>query len=353
MAPATTVCEAATPVMTSTVATPTLGEEDVFDVLFMSRSQLESRFCTKNNYHTQVEDFSHQDKLNIVADKSQPCEEKVTRTPEARTISCQLPTPEVKQPATKRKRLTTKAFSYPSKQQFNKPVRKRIRIKQSNREEASVPINTVPTVNADSLSPLLKRARVEDMSEVRREERNDTLPPTLPPPPCGSGITKVKYASELDAVEPSVVSVDESVVNDEKDYITSQTETKTKHSVSQEEQMLVGEQDVGFNKQAIVTVSSTKQESITTMDINCDCVKPLPPTEPVSAVQETPPAKAQLLDSAMPQSLSKPPLPKVSGMRRSFAGSVPKTNDSNQTNERPEMSTAPMCDTRYTWLLLS
>ncbi len=329
--------------MTSTVATPTLGEEDVFDVLFMSRSQLESRFCTKNNYHTQVEDFSHQDKLNIVADKSQPCEEKVTRTPEARTISCQLPTPEVKQPATKRKRLTTKAFSYPSKQQFNKPVRKRIRIKQSNREEASVPINTVPTVNADSLSPLLKRARVESMSEVRREERNDTLPP----PPCGSGITKEKYASELDAVEPSVLSVDESVVNDEKDYITSQTETKTKHSVSQEEQMLVGEQDVGFDKQAIVTVSSTKQGN------NGDCVKPLPPMEPVSAVQETPPAKAQLLDSAMPQPLSKPPLPKVSGMRRSFAGSVPKTIDSNQTNERPEMSAAPMCDTRYTWLLLS
>ncbi len=343
LAPATIVCEAATPLMASTVATPTLGDEDVFDVLFMSRSQLESRFCTKNNNYqkrcdTQVEEFCHRD--NMEADKSQPSEEKITRTPEAKTISRQSPTPEMKQPATKRKRLTTKAFSYPSKQQFNKPVRKRIRFKQSKRE-ASVPINTPPTVNAESLSPLLKRARVESTSEERREERNDSLPPS----PRGSSNTKENYVSEVDAMEPTVLSVDESVVNDEKDCITSQTETKTQeaqqHSVSQEEQMLVGEQDVRFDKQAKVTVSSTKQDTI--MDINDDCVKPLPPMEPVFAVQETPPAKAQQFDSAMPQSLSKPSLTKVSGMRRSFAGSVHTTKDSN---EPPEMSTAP--DTRYT-----
>ncbi len=372
--------EAVLPLMSPLVTTPTLGDEDVFDVLFMSLSQLESRLGTKSSHKQCYSSCVSQQDMEKVHDS--PSEENVTKSPEkTKTFTRPSPTPELKQPLAKRKRLNTTLFSYPSKQKVKKAAREKIQAKQS------MPIIDIPPLVAvESSSPPLKKARLESESSETKNSESLSL--------CDS----ISSPERCEPVNAAVVSVEESVIAEEKsEYLSNdyQTETETQEiqqfvrTFSQAEQQV---HDVEKDKQTKETILSPENkplrpiesisrspenkplppiesiswspenkplppiESISRSPENKPLPpiefisrspenKPLPPIESISAVLETPPSKAEvshpIVHSSPPVPLLSPPLPSVSAQPSLLTGSL------HQPKAVAVVSTVPLSTSRY------
>ena len=358
--------ETATPLIErrETETTP-MEEEDVFDMLYMSKSQLESRLSTKiMRNELKVEECKKvSEQVDIETDSVKPrpsssSEDKVPITSEPILTSRQPPTPEMKTHALKRKKLTTKAaFLYPSNQP---PVRKRMRIREASSKDAEpsvspptkkvcinespkksssgiikAPLSAVipspktedffrktsdesaciietPTkLDGGGLSPLRQRACVDDTAmEVSEEEtevgKADQLAKQKTP--------QIRNEAQ---VESDPVAVEELVIVQEKSHTEDVIKSRRTKAASQEQQEL---QD-GDSESDHAMESTTQPFSVSKCEGVCDLEEP---TLAAGSVLNKPSLSAVTESISESATTSRPTLPRVSGLQRSFGGSLHK-----------------------------
>ncbi len=274
--------EAVLPLMTPLVTTPTLGDEDVFDVLFLSLSQLESRLGTRSN----CEQYS-----SVSTSSQQVNTSKERVTPVIRTVDAH--TPELKQPMAKRKKLNTKIFSYPNNQQVKES---KCQIKRSKPNINSLPL--------ESLSPPFKKAKFENVSEANNKEYLSLSELSSSQTTCEQPVNTV------------ILSVDESILTAEN------TECLSYDNQSETE------------GQVVIKASSQVEQKVQTVREK-DCLvevvnqPPLPPIDSISAVLETPPKR----DPSHPTVHSSPLFSQQSAFLTLLTKHPHETNASSSTDE--------------------
>lgn len=324
----------------SSVPKCSLGEEDIFDILFMSNSQLELRLHPKNdceqmpvksskvNNTTEVS-VSQSSKVNndrcshILKDSDCELDERATcsqinltacKDPSSAAIHCtavegniamdtteetseathcKTPDSEMLPPRTK-KRLTTKAFLYPGNKRLTRSRGKRVRVRE-----------TKPASNSE---PLI------DKSAGLSEE--DIMPKSPPPkkicvdasePVCSSGGERnerdgvVVETRTQDIEEQEITSIDESFSSDSQ---AVEIKMHTDHTCTPTA-------DMGNHSSQVESVLNDDNHSLESMDVTHETICP-----------ETPPPKTLTPQSQSPEGGTPQSLPPETDIQGSDVGDL-------------------------------